>query len=215
MELIATKRNVLVNIQLDNKTKLKFKSGVELFICKTYNYNLREDNPSICTIIDGGDLPKGSLALIHHNSVHDTYKISGIEDEEGNIMDNLFSIPNDMVFCYKEDENKEWIPNKDFLITLRVYKPYGGVIAGIRPDLVKQRLYVVKGEIEGTDLVGKVAVTTNFSDYEIIFREGGIEKSVIRTRSREILGIDLFSTSKVLSGEYLVGNNLDDIKTVA
>lgn len=212
MNLKATARNVLCYIETDNKEKYKFKSGVELYVVRGFNYNLREDNPSIAEVIDGEGFEQGDLILVHHNASHPTYHIEGIEAQGGQIIKNLYSVPQDMIFCRKGAENKDWIPNKDFLITLRVYKPYAGLIQGVQPDLVVNRLYVVKGDVDGYNMEGKVACVSPYSDYEIIYREDNIEKSVIRTRSREILGVDLSATEKVLSGEYLVGNNLSDTK---
>lgn len=212
MNLKATHRNTLVYIEKDNKEKYKFKSGVELFIVKGHSYNLREDNPSIGKIIDGEGLTKDSICLLHHNASHETYHIEGVEYDNGQIIKNLYSVPLDMIFCFKEDENKNWVANKGFLITLRLYKPYVGLIEGVPHNQIKHRLFVVNGNVEGAEVEGKVVIVSAYSDYEIIFREDNVEKSVIRTREREILGIDVEATKKVFNGEYLLGNNLEDAK---
>jgi hypothetical protein len=213
MNIKATERNVIVKIELDNKEKYRFSNGTEIIIQKGFDYNLRQDAPSLAEIVDGDDLPSGSLCLVHHNASHPTFNIPNIFDEEGNEIKNLYSISTDMVFCYKE-ENKNWHPTKEFLITLRLYKEYKGFLVGIEPEQIPQMLYVVSGKVNGIDLSGKVVITSKFSDYEIIFHEDGRETSLVRTRVREIFGINNELTEQVMNGEILIGSNLKKAKKI-
>lgn len=211
MMLKAPSRNVLIKIQLDNKEIYIFDNGNQLVISKGFDFNRRKDSPSFAKVVDGDNIPKGAVCLIHHNASHDSFKVFGVKDDEGKTINNLFSVAEDMVYMYKE-EGKDWMPYKDFLITYRIFKPYLGILTGIEPEQVKQRLYIRKGNIPNYEVDGKVLFVTPFSDYECIFHENGKETSVIRTRSREVLGIDLDLTRRVLKGEYLIGNNLQTAK---
>ncbi|MEO9210788.1 MAG: hypothetical protein ABI208_06805 [Ginsengibacter sp.] len=209
--MIAPERNIVVKIDLENKEKYKFASGIEIILVKGFNFNRREDSPSIGTIIDGDNLPHGALCLVHHNSTHDTFKIPNVIDEKGHLLEDLYSISTDMVFCFKE-EGKNWQPTKEFLITLRLYREYTGVLLGIEPKQIPQMLYVVCGKVGDKDLSGKVVITSKFSDYEVIFNENGRETSLVRTRVREVMGINTELTKEVKDGKILIGNNLETAK---
>lgn len=206
--LKATKANVLIEVDMDNKTKYRFDNGTEIFISRGHNYNLREDAASVGKVLSAEKIPKGSMVLIHHNATQDSYKIFNLGK------DNVFSVPNDQVFLFNDGSG--WQPNDNFLITYRIFRRYKGLILGVEPERVEGRLYVIKGKIDDDSepLDGKVAIVTPNSDYEIIFHENGKSKSIIRTRSREILAEDVEMTTEVNKGdytsEYIIGNNSKD-----
>lgn len=192
-----TKGNVVIKIDLTQKEKYRFLNGTEIIIPRGFDYNLRLDNPNVAEVLSAENIPTGSLVLIHHNACQDSYKAFEL--------DNIFSIPLDMVFLYFH-ENK-WIPNKNFVISGRIFQPYKGLLLGIENELVKNRMYIYAGEH-----AGNVCVTTKNCDYEIVFFINGRENRVIRTRVREILGIDEELTAKVKNGEYNVGINSQSSK---
>lgn len=210
MKLKAPVRNVLVRMQLDNKEKYKFANGMEIQIMKGFDFNKRIDSPSIGEVVDG-IIPTGAMCLLHHNSSHDSFKVFGYKNEAGKLIENLYSVAEDMVFCYKEN-GKEWQPMKDFLITLRIFKPYEGVLTGIEPKQIIQRLYCLSGKVSDYKVEGKAIIVTKHSDYEIIFHQDGKPSSIIRTRLRECLGIDYDLTNEIKNGKLLIGNNLEDAK---
>lgn len=211
MDIKATSRNVVVEVEMDNKEKYTFSNGTTIRIQKGFGYDLRKEWPTFGKIIDGGGLPKDALVLIHHNSTHESFKIPNIFDDEGNRINNLYSISSDMVFCFRE-ENKSWQPTTDFLITLRMYREYKGILLDIKPTKIPQMLYVVSGILDGKDLSGKVIITSKYADYEVIFFEDGREQSLIRTRVREVMGVSNELTNEVHSGKVLIGNNLENAK---
>lgn len=190
MTLKATKGNVLIKIDLTQKERYRFSNGQEIYISRGHEYNLRIDNPNVAEVIDAENIPTGSLVLIHHNSIQDSYKV--FEEK------NIYSIPNDMVFLY--NFNDKWIPNEGFVISERIFKPYNGFLIGIEPELVKNRMYIRKGIHSG-----KAVITLKNCDYEIIYFIDGKQNHIIRTREREIIGEDLELTQKIKNGEYLTG----------
>lgn len=118
------------------------------------------------------------------------------------------SIEEDMCFCYHD--GKSWQPCKGFLISLRIFKEYKGLIVGVEHERINKRLYIVSGvdEYDGeiTDLSGKVCVVTENSDAELIFHDAeNKEGRVIRTMNREIEAIDNDMTEQVQRGELLIG----------
>jgi len=210
--MIALKGSVIIKIDTRQKERYSLGGGLILEIQKGYNFNLREDRPSLAEIIDGAYFPSGTDILINYLALEPIYEITDEniltkqEKEQGY---KIFSIPEDMCFAYFHEE--EWHPCKEYLITLRVYKPYTGMIIGMPPTLVKNIMYVVKGFSEGTekdkvDLSGKVAVTLDWADYEIIWHnKNSKEERLIRTRDREVIGIDKDALKKIKKGEYIIG----------
>lgn len=195
----ATQGNVLIKIDLEQKKKYKFSNGAEIFISRGHEYNLRLDNPNVAEVIDAENIPTGALVLIHHNSIQDSFKV--FEEE------NIFSVPNDMVFLYYYDN--EWLPNTGFVIAERIFKPYKGVLIGIESELVKNRMWIVKGLYAGA-----CAITLKNCDYEIVYFLDGKEHSIIRTRTREIIGEDVLLGEQIKNNIYLVGINPQDAKTL-
>lgn len=217
MKIVATKGNVLIRIDVTQKEKYSLTKAITIHIEKGFNFNLREDKSSMGYVIDGEGLPQGASILIHHNSTNATYEVPDkkfLTDEERKEGYKVFSIPHDTVYCFSVD-GKKWQPCKDFLITLRIFKEYKGRLTGIESELVKDRLYIVQGEIEDAPpLEGRVCIVTPNSAYEIIFHTPqNREERVIRTRAREILAIDEILTQQVNKGKYLIGLNASTAKT--
>jgi len=100
---------------------------------------------------------------------------------------------------------------------LRVIKPYKGKLHNIEPEVLKDTLYVVSG-----DLKGNVVKTLKGCDYQLVFQElNGREGNLICFRpngdsklkmEEEAIAILLDDTEKVVSGEYLVGYEIKDAK---
>lgn len=197
----VTQGNVLIKIDLDQKKRYKFSNGQEIFISRGHEYNLRLDNPNVAEVLDAEKIPTGSLALIHHNACQDSYKAFS-----GN--GNIFSIPTDLVFLYNFN-NEGWIPNEGFVISRRIFKPYNGGLVGIENEVVKNRMWIDKGIHAGS-----VAVTLPNCDYCIVYFIDGKEYNIIRTRERELVALDNSLTASVINGEYLVGINPSDAKTL-
>lgn len=202
MSLKKVMKNVLVKMQTLQKERYDLGGGKILHIERGYNFNRREDYPSMAVVIDGEGLPEGAEILVHHNSIEASYQVfneeylSAEEKREGY---KVLSLPNDTCYCYKKDG--EWLPYGEFLITLRIFKPYTGRLVGLPHEQVKNRMYCVKGEWED-----KVLVTTPNCDYEIIWHNtNNREERLIRTRHREVLATDEGLMEKLVSGEYLVG----------
>lgn len=193
----ATQGNVLVRMDLTQKERYKFSNGQEIYISRGHEYNLRLDNPNVAEVIHSEKIPAGSIVLMHHNAVHDTYKVFEIKDE------NVYSVPSDMIFLY--DNGYGWIQNEGFVISQRIFKPYEGLIIGMQPELVKNRLYILKGLYEG-----KCVVTLDNAAYRIVYFLEGREHSIIRTRIREIVAEDVELGKKIEVGEYLVGTTAKD-----
>lgn len=207
MNLKAVERNYLVRMIMDNKEKYKLTDDIEIEIQRGYEFNRRLDACSFAIIIDGEGLPTGAEALVHHNAGTPSFQVPNLKNEG----QDVYSIPTDFLFCYRE-EGKDWMPAKDFLITKRIFKKYEGALFGIEPEQVSQRLYIEKGVYPNYEVEGKVCVVTKHSDYEIIFHDNGKEKSLVRTRTRELIAIDKNLTDEVKNGNLLIGNNLKDVK---
>jgi len=206
------KGNVLIKMNVKQKEKYQLTKDVVLDISRGYEFNLRLDRASYGYVISSYSVPNGARGLFHHLSSEPSYEIGRPEEfltlEEIKEGFKVFSIPEDMQFCY--DAGEGWKPCKNFLITERIFKPYKGKMAGVPHEQVKNRMYVVKGNDEWdgevSDLSGKVVVSLVNCDYQIIFHmEDHKEYNLIRTRHREIIGIDEGMTKDVQNGKYLIG----------
>lgn len=217
----ALRNRALIKMNLKQNAKYAFDSGVVIDLEHGFNFNLREDRGTKGYIIDGCGLPEGTEVLVHYLSSEPQYLVSNEEiltEEEKTEGYKVFAIPEDNVFIYM-DKNGEWKPCKEFLITTRIYKPYTGIMVGVEPQLVTNRMYVISGsddwDDEQNDLSGKVLVTLDHADYEIIFySKDNKEGRIIRTRTREIQAVDEFLTKKVKKGEYIIGRSPSEAKTL-
>lgn len=211
---------VLCRIDLEQKNFVTFSNGQTIRLERDReNFDRTYTQQVLGTVIDAENIPSGALVLCNHNCCHDSYKVfntgqlSG-EEIAGKVF--IFSIPETEVYLWKTDG--EWMPTKGFAIGLRLFEPYKGIIQGIEPKKIKNTLYITSGE-----LAGKVVRTLKACDYVIIFRnEQGRDESILRCRHfeneenerEEIVAIDHGATKKVLKGDYLIGLEPSDCKTL-
>lgn len=214
----ALRGNLIFKIDTKQKEKYALTKDVTIHIERGYNFNLREDRAAFGYVIDGEGLPSGAMLLCNYLALEPTYEITNetiLTDAEKSEGFKVFSIPLDMAFCYNNGDG--WKPCKSYLITKRIFKPYTGNLQGIEPELVKNRMYVEKGivewEGESEDLSGKVVVSLENCDYEIIFHTPDHrEHRLIRSMDREIIAIDEGITDKLIKNKYLVGHSKQDCK---
>jgi len=211
--LVHTPGRVVVKVDLDYKNRHQLNSGLLIRRERQYNeFNRRVSEPVNCIVISGENIPTDTEILIHPNGIHDTYRVFDYKKDAGDI--KYYSIPQDMCFAYFDNG---WKPLAGYDFALRVYKPYGGLISGIAPTLVKNCLYVTTG-----DLSGKAVMTLPACDYCIIFQGKDLrEERIIRFRAfgnekekREPEAIAILHevTAKIIEGEYLVGIEVSDAK---
>ena len=119
-----------------------------------------------------------------------------------------------MIFLYRKGD--AWFPVKGFETGLRVFKPYEGILQGIEPKLVKDKLFITSGNLKG-----KVCLTLKSCDYQIVFQDiNGREGNIIRLRHsddefhprEEIVAVDNEATELVQKGELLIGLTPTDAK---
>ena len=216
----AIKTNILLKMNTRQKEKFALTPEIEIEIQRGYEFNLRLDRSSMGYIINGRGLTKGHQALCHHLTIESGNEVAAetiLTETEKKIGFKVFSVDRDMVFATSPD-GIEWFPCIDFLITFRIFKPYKGKLKGIEPTVVPNRMFVIKGFSEEFDgerinLSGTVAITLVNCDYEIIFHnEKNREQSVIRTRSREVLGTDEQLLEDLKKGKYFIGLTSKDNK---
>ena len=178
---------------------------------------MRYVKPVNAEVVTAKNIPIGSEILIHHNATHDTYKIFNYQRPTAEASSNMqyFSIPIDECFMWRDKKGSTWNALNNFITGLRLFEPYIGFLEGIEPTLVKNKIYVTSGELEG-NVVGTVIS----SDYEIIYQDDdGTEGKIIRLRyypegndRNEVISIEHELTNKVKNGELLVGYNTSDAK---
>lgn len=218
MKLKAPKGRVICRVDMEKKNQHSFTDGTTIYIGRKYNnLNRRETEPVNCEVIDGEGIPEGAEILVHHNALHDTYKIFDYEKLSGESAASdikYFSIEENRCYLWRE-KGGQWQPLKGFATALRIFKPYKGVLEGIPPTLIKNVLLITSGELSG-----KVCHTLIATDYEIIFQgDDNREARVIRCRHyegeelqerEELTGVDEEMTRLVHSGELLVGLSISD-----
>lgn len=221
MKLVAPKNRVVVKVDMEFKNSHTFSDGKKIRIERSFdNFNMRYVNPVNAIIISSHVAPEGAEVLIHHNSTHDTYRIFNYQPptEEASSDVRYFSIPEEECFFWRKD-GSTWNPFNNFVTALRLFSPYTGVIKGVPPSLIKDRLLITSGSANG-----EVAITLKASDYEIIYQdEDGREHRMIRMRyydgednvKNEVIAFDYELTKKVKSGKVLVGLTPSDAKQYA
>ena len=218
MELKAPENRVIIKVDLESKNSHTFKDGTKIKLERVYdNFNMRYVKPVNAEVVNAKDIPVGSEILIHHNATHDTYKIFNYQRPTAEASSNMqyFSIPIDECFMWRDKKGSTWNALNNFITGLRLFEPYIGFLEGIEPTLVKNKIYVTSGELEG-NVVGTVIS----SDYEIIYQDDdGTEGKIIRLRyypegndRNEVISIEHEMTNKVKNGELLVGYNTSGAK---
>jgi hypothetical protein len=218
MKLKAPANRVIIKVDLESKNSHTFKDGTKIKLERVYdNFNMRYVKPVNAEVVNAKDIPTGSEILIHHNATHDTYKIFNYQRPTAEASSNMqyFSIPIEECFMWRDKKGSTWNPLNNFITGLRIFEPYTGFLEGIDPILVKNKIYVTSGELEG-NVVGTVIS----SDYEIIYQDDdGTEGKIIRLRyypegndRNEVISIEHEMTNKVKNGDLLVGYNVSDAK---
>jgi hypothetical protein len=219
IKLIAPKGRVIIKVDLESKSFHTFSNGTKIKLERQYdNFNMRYVKPVNAIVVNGIGVTEGADILIHHNATHDTYRIFNYQPptKEASSDVKYYSIPEQECFLWKEKGSSTWNTLHNYVTALRIFKPYLGVMAGIEPQQIKNKLYITSGELKG-----KVCDTVGSADYQIIYQgEDGKEESVIRLRHyenednsrEEIIAIEHGLTKLVEKGEYLVGMTKNDAK---
>lgn len=218
MKLIAPSDRVIIKVDLESKNSHTFKDGTKIRLERVYdNFNMRYVKPVNAIVVNAKNIPEGAEILIHHNATHDTYKIFNYlrPTTEASSDVQYFSIPIGECFLWRKEKGSPWNPLNNFITGLRVFEPYTGILEGISPTLIKNKIYVTSGE-----LAGNVVGTVISSDYEIIYQDDdGTEGKIIRLRyypegndRNEVISIEHEFTKKVINGDLLVGYNISDAK---
>ena len=218
MKLKAPTNRVIIKVDLESKNSHTFKDGTKIKLERVYdNFNMRYVKPVNAEVVDAKDIPTGAEILIHHNATHDTYKIFNYQRPTTEASSDIqyFSIPIEECFMWREGKGSIWNALNNFVTALRIFKPYKGMLQGIEPEVMNNKLYITSGELKG-----RAVNTVISSDYEIIYQnDDGTEGRIIRLRyypdgndRNEIIAINDNMTELVESGELLVGYNKSDAK---
>jgi len=216
MKLKSPANRVIIKVDLESKNSHTFKDGTKIKLERVYdNFNMRYVKPVNAEVVSAKDIPSGAEILIHHNATHDTYKIFNYQRPTAEASSEMqyFSIPIEECFMWRDKKCSSWNPLNNFITGLRIFEPYTGFLQGIEPMLVKNKIYVTSGELEG-NVVGTVIS----SDYEIIYQDDdGTEGRIIRLRyypegndRNEVISIEHEMTNKVRNGDLLVGYSISD-----
>lgn len=212
-KLKSVSGRVIISIDLEGKNSHTFQDGTVIRLERKYNnFNRRYTEPVNAIVVDAENIPEGAEVLIHHNATHDVNKIFNHGQLSGNETGSsikYYSVSEEECYAWRLGDN-EWQPTIGFDFALRIFKPYMGVLCGIEPTDINQRLFMLTGEYKD-----KAVVTLKGCDYEIIFQnEKGREEKIIRCRpngdkrtqrEEEVIAIDEGMTDKVLNGKLIVG----------
>jgi hypothetical protein len=218
MKLKAPSNRVIIKVDLESKNSHTFKDGTKIKLERVYdNFNMRYVKPVNAEVVDAKDIPAGAEILIHHNATHDTYKIFNYQRPTTEASSDIqyFSIPIEECFMWREGKGSIWNALNNFVTALRIFKPYNGMLQGIEPEVMNNKLYITSGELKG-----RAVNTVISSDYEIIYQnDDGTEGRIIRLRyypdgndRNEIIAINDNMTELIENGDLLVGYNKSDEK---
>ena len=218
MKLKAPSNRVIIKVDLESKNSHTFKDGTKIKLERVYdNFNMRYVKPVNAEVVDAKDIPTGAEILIHHNATHDTYKIFNYQRPTAEASSDIqyFSIPIEECFMWREGKGSIWNALNNFVTALRIFKPYKGMLQGIEPEVMNNKLYITSGELKG-----RAVNTVISSDYEIIYQnDDGTEGRIIRLRyypdgndRNEIIAINDNMTELVENGDLWVGYSKSDAK---
>lgn len=220
MNLKAAAGRILLLVDTEQKNYHTFSFGLTIRRERKYNdFDRKNTEQVLGTIIDADGIPKGALALFHHNCLHAVNEIFNHGQLSGDDIASgikVISVREEEVYLWKMPDEAEWKPAKNFCIAERVFIPYKGLIFGIEHTKINDVLYLKTG-----DLAGKVVRTLKACDFPIIFRnEQGVDETIIRCRHseddtfdrEEIICIDHDLTEKLYAGELLIGIEPKDAK---
>ncbi len=221
MSLKHVEGRIVCKVDREQKQGFTFSDGTEIAIIRNVdNFDRRYTEQVLGVVVDAENIPKDALVLFHHNSLHETYEIKNHSQLSGKEIASgikYFSIMERDCFFWKMKDDEDWKPTEQYATALRVFVPYSGMIEGVPPNKLNDTLFVTSGNLKN-----KVVKTLKASDYQITFRnERGVDQNIIRFRpdgdkEREAEAIAILNdeTDKVLSGEYLIGLNVNDAKTI-
>ena len=218
MKLKAPSNRVIIKVDLESKNSHTFKDGTKIKLERVYdNFNMRYVKPVNAEVVDAKDIPTGAEILIHHNATHDTYKIFNYQRPTTEASSDIqyFSIPIEECFMWREGKGSIWNALNNFVTALRIFKPYNGMLEGIEPEVMNNKLYITSGELKG-----RAVNTVISSDYEIIYQnDDGTEGRIIRLRyypdgndRNEIIAINDNMTALIENGDLWVGYSKSDAK---
>jgi len=218
MKLKAPNNRVIIKVDLESKNSHTFKDGTKIKLERVYdNFNMRYVKPVNAEVVDAKDIPTGAEILIHHNATHDTYKIFNYQRPTTEASSDIqyFSIPIEECFMWREGKGSIWNALNNFVTALRIFKPYNGMLEGIEPEVMNNKLYITSGELKG-----RAVNTVISSDYEIIYQnDDGTEGRIIRLRyypdgndRNEIIAINDNMTALIENGDLWVGYSKSDAK---
>jgi len=183
MKLKAPSNRVIIKVDLESKNSHTFKDGTKIKLERVYdNFNMRYVKPVNAEVVDAKDIPTGAEILIHHNATHDTYKIFNYQRPTTEASSDIqyFSIPIEECFMWRETKGSIWNALNNFVTALRIFKPYNGMLEGIEPEVMNNKLYITSGELKG-----RAVNTVISSDYEIIYQnDDGTEGRILSRRER-------------------------------
>lgn len=217
--VIPPKHRVLIAVDLKYKNRVALgDSGIVLERERNFNdLNHRVTQPSQGFVINSDYLPIGAEILVSHNSFHETNKLFTFDNEIELPNIGIFSVPKTECYVYRVG-NGEWNACEGFLLGLKVFEPYNGIIEGIEPKEIKRLFFVTsKGYLQN-----KVVDTVNAAILPIIANDENYNEIIInRIRHypsetdnvrEEVLTINNEKTKQVLKGKLLIGNNSKDCK---
>jgi len=218
MKLKAPSNRVIIKVDLESKNSHTFKDGTKIKLERVYdNFNMRYVKPVNAEVVNAAEIPEGAEILIHHNATHDTYKIFNYQRPTAEASSDMqyFSIPIEECFMWRSEKGSTWNALNNFITGLRIFEPYNGILQGVEPTLIKNKIYVTSG-----NLAGNVVGTVISSDYEIIYQnDDGTEGKIIRLRyypegndRNEVISVEHEMTEKVVNGDLLIGYNISDAK---
>ncbi len=207
---------VIIMVDLEKKNQTTFSNGTVIRLERQFNnFNRRETQPVQGIVISAEYIPEGSEILISHNALHESNKIFSYKTSSPDIQ--YYSIPESDCFAWT-DKDGTIKPMKNFEFALRVYEPYRGNIAGIKPTLMKEVLFITTGK-----LAGNVVHTLKAADYQVVYQgQNGKEANLIRIRHsedenfdrEEILAISNSLTERYNNGELKIGLSISDCETI-
>lgn len=218
--LVHREGRVVVKVDTKSKDSHTFESGLTIRRERKFNdFNRRITQPTNSWVISGEGIPKGAELLVEHNAFHETNRINDykntFESEESDRV-RYFSLETRECYAWRVGAG-DWTPIYPYEFALRVIKPYKGKLHNIEPEVLKDTLYVVSG-----DLKGNVVKTLKGCDYQLVFQElNGREGNLICFRpngdsklkmEEEAIAILHKETEQVNSGELLIGYEVKDAK---
>lgn len=201
-----SKNRLLITINSELKNTYNLTDGVTIVLLR----DEMQFDGRIKNAVQGYIYGTTTEVLLDHNSHH---RVNEVLDHDILLPEHtgLYSILKSEIYAYRQDDNNDWLPHTweddngehGFLLVERVWESYNGLLVGLGPKVMKNRLFVSEGRYKH-----KVLITENHCDYTIVYQErNGREASLTRMRDNEfeIVGVDDELTGKVLSGKLLIG----------